>query len=200
MEKLLDTYLKRNHSNRSKIARQSGINLNTIKRSADPYPDGSGKSATDINPRVMAAIAQVFKKTPGQVYDELIELESENDMTTEETKLLLINVLDNADATALVTAEDMGDKTAVIAEIDLPSGETIRFSVNNPDDDNITRFGVLADLAYAMADYDHEDDGEFYPTQHEDSQPVDAEYMGVSSADADYLNQLSDKVLKARRN
>lgn len=200
MEKLLDTYLKRNNSNRSKIARESGINLTTIKRSADPNTDGSGKSATDINPRVMSAIAQAFKKTPGQVYDELIELESENDMTTEETKLLLINVLDNADATALVTTEDMGDKTAIIAEIDLPSGETIRFSVNNPDDGIITRFGALTDLAYAMADYNHEDDGEFYPTQYDSDQPVYAEYMGVSNADADYLSQLSDKVLKARRN
>lgn len=206
MEKLLDTYLKRNGINRSEVVRKTSINLTTMQRSAVAWPDGRDREADEINPRVMFAVAETLRKTPGLVYDELIEMEMENDMTTEETKLLLINVLDEADATALVTVEDMGDDAeAVISEIDLPSKDTVRFVVNKVDDP-ITKYDVLTDLAFSMNDFDHEDEGEFYPSRPAESLPplyqrplVDWEFMGVTKADSDYLSELSDKILEARK-
>lgn len=190
--KALDAYLKENGTTRYQISKITGIGATTLQRSTE-------KCATDINPRAIVAIAQTLKKTPGQVFDELIEKEMENDMTLEETKLLLIKALDDADANALVTSEDMDGTTAVVAEIDLPSEETIRFSVNNPDDKAITKFNALTDLAYAMDDYDHEEDGLLYPTQHDEPQSIDAEYTGVTQQDSDYLARLSDNIFKMRR-
>lgn len=189
---VIDKYLEQHNIKRGRVARLTGIGPTTLQRATEV-------SATDINPRAMVAIAQALKKTPGQVFDELIDTEMENDMTVEETKLLLIKTLDDADATALVTTEDMDGKTAVVAEIDLPSDDTIRFSVNNPDDEAITKFDVLTNLSYAMSDYDHEEDGEFYPTQYDELQDLDAEYIGISQQDSDYLSQLSDKIFKMRK-
>jgi len=197
MEKLLDSYLKQNGINRSDVVRATSLNLTTIQRSAVPWPDGRGRAAAEINPRVMFAVAETLKKTPGRVFDELLEMEMENDMTTDETKLLLTNALDNADATALVSVEDMGDgDEAIVAEISLPSTDTIRFAVNKFDGP-ITKHDVLRDLSYAMNDYDHEEDGEFYPTQPiegVDRPLVDAEYMSISKEDAEYLVKLSKKI------
>jgi len=202
MKKLLDSYLNQNGVNRSDVARKAGINVTSIKRSADPWPDGRDREANDVNPRVMFAIAETLKKNPGRVFDELVEMEMENDMTTDETKLLLINVLDEADATALVTIEDMGDGAeAIVAEIDLPSGDTVRFAVNKANDP-ITKYDVLTDLSYAMDDYDHEEDGVLFPSQPvegADRPLVDAEFMSVSKEDADYLSDLSSKIFKARK-
>lgn len=190
--KVLDTYLEKHGLTRYQISKRTGIGATTLQRSAD-------MCATDINSRVMVAIAQALKKTPGQVFDELIELEMENDMTAEETKLLLIQTLDDADATALVTTDDMDGKTAVVAEIDLPSEDIIRFSVNTLSDKTITRYDVLNGLAYAMDDYDHEEDGLLYPTRHEEPQDIVAEYIGVTPQDSDYLGGLSNKIFKMRR-
>lgn len=197
MKKLLDSYLQQNGLNRSDVVRATGINTTTVLRSAD-------READEINPRVTFAVAETLHKMPGQVLGEIIEMEMKNDMTTTEVKLLLIKVLDDVDATALVTVEDMGeDSEAIIAEIDLPSKETIRFAVNNSVDETITRYDVLNDLAFAMNDYDHEEDGEFFPTQRDEGEItwplIDVEYMGLSKPDADYLSNLSDKIMKLRK-
>lgn len=203
MEKLLDAYLKSNDINRSKVAKVGQINLTTIQRSAIPFSDGTVRNADDINPRVIFAVAETLHKTPGQVLDEIIEMEMQKDMTTEEAKLLLINVLDGTDATALVTIEDMGDDNeAIVAEIDLPSEDTIRFAVNNLVDNTLTKDDVLTGLRYAMADYDHEEEDGFYPTYHDenDERPlVDAEYTPLSKDDADYLEKLSRALFKSAR-
>ncbi|VDG31429.1 hypothetical protein [Lactobacillus delbrueckii subsp. bulgaricus] [Lactiplantibacillus mudanjiangensis] len=203
MEKLLDVYLKNNGVNRSNVARAGQTNLTTIQRSAIPFSDGTNRNADDINPRVVFAVAETLHKTPGQVLDELIELEMKNDMTTDETKLLLINILDETNATALVTVEDMGDDNeAIVAEIDLPSEDTIRFAVNNLVDNTLTKDDVLTDLRYAMADYDHEEEDGFYPTYHDgnDERPlIDTEYVPLSKEDADYLEKLSKVLFKAAK-
>ena len=204
MKKLLDSYLKENGINRSEVVRKTSINLTTVRRSSVAWPDGREREANEINPRVMFAVAETLRKTPGQVYDELIKLEMENDMTTEETKLLLIKVLDDADATALVTVNDMGDGLeAVVAEIDVPGSDTVRFSVNVDPEVSFSRSEVLADLSDAMGDYTHEDGDEFYPDQPVEALPplyqrplIDAEYTGISSAAAEYLAELGKKIYK----
>lgn len=193
--KLFDQYLKSHGTTRAQVSRDTGINASLLQRASD-------REASDINSHILFTLAEALKKTPGRVMDELIEMEMANDMTTDETKLLLVNALDEADATALVTVEDMGDGIeAVVAEIDLPSGETIRFAVNNGDEP-ITKYDVITALAYAMDDYDHEEDGEFYSTQQDevDDRPlIDSELTGVSKADSEYLASLSDKIFKARK-
>lgn len=193
--KPLDSYLNSFELTRYRLAKMTGIEPKTLQRASE-------QEATRINSNVVLAIAEALHKMPGQVLDELIEMEMENDMTTEEAKLLLINVLDEADATALVTVEDMGDGAeSIVAEIDLPSGDTVRFAINK-DTDPITKFDVLTDLSYAMDDYDHEEDGEFYPTQQDEGNDrplVDSEFTGVSKADSEYLASLSDKIFKARK-
>lgn len=199
MKKLLDSYLKSNGTNRNQVVKATSINTNTIQRAVNPWPDGREREADDINPRVLFAVAEVLKTTPGRVLDGLIEMEMANDMTTNETKLLLIRTLDETDATALVTVDDMGDGLeAVIAEIDVPDNDTVRFSVNIDPEVSFTRRELLSELSGAMADYNHEGDGEFYPTRIEDNvRPlVDAEYMGISSTGAKYLETLSNKIAK----
>ena len=186
--KILDTYLKENGTTRAKVARTAGINPTALQRATE-------REATDINSRVIVAIAETIKKTPGQVFDGLIETEMNTDMTSDETKLLLMSLLDNA----LVTIEDMGDGAeAIVAEIDLPSSETIRFSVNKLDKP-ITKESVLTALSYAMDDYTHEDGGKIYPSQPTERPLIDAEYMGIDQGDADYLAYLSKQIFRARK-
>lgn len=79
MEKLLDSYLKLNNTNRNRIVKATGINPRTLQRAVDKWPDGRNREAADINPRVMVAVSAVLKKTPGQVFDDLIALERSND-------------------------------------------------------------------------------------------------------------------------
>lgn len=191
----LDAYLQSQNITRYQISRLTDVGATTLQRATE-------KNATNINPRVMVAVAEVLKKTPGQVFDDLIEMEMANDMTVDETKLLLIKVLDDSDATALVTVEHMGDGfEAVVAEIDLPSGDTIRFAINHRDN-AITKYDVLNELAYAMDDYDHVESEEYFPTdQGGDTNQVlvNAEYFGVSQADSEYLSSLSSKIFKMRK-
>lgn len=204
MKKLLDSYLKENGINRSEVVRKTSINLTTVQRSAVAWPDGREREANEINPRVMFAVAETLKKTPGQVYDELIEMEMATDMTTEETKLLLIRSLDEADATALVTVENMGDGLeAVVAEIDVPGSDTVRFVVNIDSETSINKSEVLRDLSDAMGGYTNEDEGEFYPDHPVEALPplyqrplIDAEYTGVSSTGAEYLATLGKRISK----
>lgn len=202
MEKLLDVYLKENGTNRNRIVRATSLAPRTLQRAVEPWPDGRDREANEINPRVMFAVAEVLKKTPGRVYDELIEMEMKNDMTTDEVKLLLTGVLNASNADALVTVDDMGDdQQTVVAEIELLSGEDIRFAVNKGSEP-ITKFDVLTDLSYVMDDYDHEDDGEFFPSQPDegvDRPLVDWEFVGVSREDSAYLSDLSNKIFKLRK-
>lgn len=193
--KTLDSYLNKFELTRYRLAKLAHLDQKTLQRASE-------QEATRMNSNVVLAIAETLHKMPGQVLDELIEMEMENDMTDEETKLLLINVLDEADATALVTIEDMGDDVqAIVAEIDLPSGDTVRFAVNKAAEP-ITKFDVLTELSYAMDDYDHEDDGEFFPSQPvegADRPLIDAEFMGVSKEDSKYLSDLSNNIFKTRK-
>lgn len=194
MKKLLDTYLESQGLTRYKISRATKIAATTLQRS-------STREADDINPRVLFAVAEVLRTTPGKVLDDLIEMEMKNDMTTSEIKLLLIQTLSQADATALVTVEDMGDgDEAVVVEIDLPSGDTVRFAVNNVADDQVISDDVLRDLSYAMSSFDHEEDGEFYPDrQDEEARPlIDVEWMGLSDSDAKYLSEIGDSLVKGK--
>lgn len=66
----LDEYLKQHGTTRYKIAQVTGISTTTLQRS-------SKRNAEDMNPRIMVAIAKVMDKTPGQVFDELIQLEND---------------------------------------------------------------------------------------------------------------------------
>ncbi|XHH97507.1 hypothetical protein ACEPPO_00950 (plasmid) [Limosilactobacillus fermentum] len=194
MKKLLDTYLASHEITRNKISRATKIATTTLQRS-------STREADDINPRVLFAVAEVLRTTPGKVLDDLIELEMQNDMTTSEIKLLLIQTLSQADVTALITVEDMGDgDEAVVVEIDLPSGDTVRFAVNNTADDQVISDDVMRDLSYAMSSFDHEEDGEFYPDrQDEEARPlIDVEWMGLSDSDAKYLYEIGDSLVKGK--
>lgn len=193
--KLFDQYLKSHGTTRAQVARDTGINASLLQRASD-------REASDINSHILFTLAEALNKTPGRVMDELIEMEMANDMTTDETKLLLVNALDEADATALVTVEDMGDgDEAIVAEIDLPSGETICFSANKGAEP-ITKYDVITQLSYAMDDYDHENDGQFFPSNPSEGveRPlIDAQFTGVSKADSEYLTDLSSKIFKARK-
>ncbi|MGD7020649.1 helix-turn-helix domain-containing protein [Levilactobacillus sp. LN180102] len=194
MKKLLDTYLASQGITRNKISRATKIATTTLQRS-------STREADDINPRVLFAIAEVLHTTPGKVLDDLIKMEMKNDMTTSEIKLLLIQTLSQAGATALITVEDMGDgDEAVVAELDLPSGDTVRFAVNNVANDKVICDDVLRDLSYAMSSFYHEEDGEFYPDrQDEEARPlINVEWMGLSDSDAHYLSEIGDSLVKGK--
>lgn len=125
-----------------------------------------------------------------------------SEMSSEAIAFVLRDIFKEFGVGALVTIEDMGDGAeAIVAEIDLPSGDTVRFAVNKANDP-ITKYDVLTALSYAMDDYDHEEDGVLFPSQPvegADRPLVDAEFMSVSKEDADYLSDLSSKIFKARK-
>lgn len=192
MDKLLDAYLEKKNLNRYQIAKETGVAPTTLQRSSD-------KDALAINPRVYAAIAQVLNQTPGQIFDSIIKLEEDTDMTTEEAKLLLSKTLADLNADAFVSVEDMGDYESVVAEITLPSEETVRFAVNMFDDQNVTRFDVFDALSDAMKDFPTDEN---QVTQRDPSVEVplvDVEPIAVSQQDSDYLNDLSNKLFKLRK-
>lgn len=68
MEKLLDTYLESKDLTRYKVSKETGISPTILQRAAD-------KAALSINSRVLQAVGKALNKTPGQVLDDLIELE-----------------------------------------------------------------------------------------------------------------------------
>lgn len=202
MKNLLGTYLKSNGLTRNKVGRTTPISATTVQRSSD-------KDALTINPRVLWAISLLIDKTPGQVLDDLIKLEEENDMTVEEIVLLMNKSLKSLGADPLVTVEDLGQDTdgneleQVVVELELKGDDDpVRFVINPFVNEEIRKYDVLQDLSYAMADYDHEDDGQLFPTYRgsvEDHELVEPEYMGVSQESADYLYKLSSGIDKIRR-
>lgn len=191
MDKLLDTFLEKKNLNRNQIAKETGIAPTTLQRSSD-------KDALAINPRVYAAVAQVLHQTPGQVFDSIIELEEDTDMTIEETKLLLSNTFAKLNVDAFVSIEDMGDFESVVAEITLPSEDTVRFAVNMLPDEDITRYDVFNDLSDVMDDFPtNEDDLDL--NEHTEPKLIDAETMIVDETDQAYLNDLSKKIFSIRK-
>ncbi|GEP72054.1 hypothetical protein FD12_GL001371 [Lentilactobacillus rapi DSM 19907 = JCM 15042] len=191
MDKLLDTYLEKKNLNRYQIAKETGVAPTTLQRSSD-------KDALAINPRVYAAIAQVLNQTPGKIFDSIIKLEEDTDMTTEEAKLLLSKTLADLNIDAFVSIEDMGDYESVVAEITLPSEETVRFAVNMLPDQDITRYDVLNDLSDAMEDFPtNQDDLDL--NDHSEPKLIDAEAMVVDEVDQAYLNDLSKNIFSIRK-
>ena len=66
---VLDQYLHAHGLNRNKVSKATGINPNTLQRASDMT------AATDINGRVIEAVAQAAGKTPGTVLDSLIRIQ-----------------------------------------------------------------------------------------------------------------------------
>lgn len=81
MEKLLDTYLKMHGVNRNRVAVQTNVATTTLVRA-------STKPALEINSHVLAAVGQTIGKTPGQVLDDLIALQSDEDVNRSKTKVI----------------------------------------------------------------------------------------------------------------
>ncbi|CAA66754.1 hypothetical protein phig1ep11 [Lactobacillus phage phig1e] len=192
MEKLLDAYLSSLRLNRRQVSEQTGLNYTTLQRASD-------KDALMISPRILWGIAMMVDKTPGQVLDELIELEMKDSMTVEEIMLLMKDTFTRLGTNPLISSADMGDgDEAVEVELDLPSGETIRFDIYNYSKEAASRFNVLRGLAAVMQDYDHKEDDGYYPTQTEFSAInvplVSAEYMAVCKEDAEFLANLGAKL------
>lgn len=99
----------------------------------------------------------------------------------------------------LVTIEDMGDGLeSIVAEFNLKGDDdSVRFAVYPYADEDVTRKSILQGLAYAMNDYDHEENGEYFPSYKNDGSEhdlVEPEYMGISQESANYLSSLSDKI------
>lgn len=191
MEKLLDTYLEKYNLKRYQVAKQTGIGTTTLQRSSD-------KVAFAINPRVYASVAEILHKTPGQVFDEIIRLEEDTDMTTEELKVLLSKVFADMHTDTYVYTEDMGDFVSVVAEITLPSDETVRFAVNMLPDQDITRDDVFSDLSDAMTDLPTDEDS-VVEIQDAASRLVVPESIAVSEEDSQFLNELSGKLNVLRK-
>ncbi|MBU9788879.1 helix-turn-helix transcriptional regulator [Lentilactobacillus sp. G22-6] len=192
MDKLLDTFLEKKNLSRYQIAKETGIAPTTLQRSSD-------KDALAINPRVYAAIAQVLHETPGQVFDAIIGLEEDTDMTTEETKLLLSNTFAKLNANAFISIEDMGDYGSVVTEITLPSEETVRFAVNMLPEKTLTRFDTLTDLGYAMHDFPTDESDVTERGGFESIPAVDREAIAVTKEDSKFLDDLSNRILKIRK-
>ena len=202
MKNLLGTYLKSNGLTRNKVGRTTPISATTVQRSSD-------KDALTINPRVLWAISLLIDKTPGQVLDDLIKLEEENDMTTEEIVLLMNKSLKSLGVDPLVTVEDLGQDAdgneleQVVVELELKGDDDpVRFVINPFVSEEVRKYDVLQDLSYAMADYDHEEEDGYYPTSRdssEDHELVEPEYMAISQESADYLLKLSKGIDKIRR-
>lgn len=189
MKKLLDTYLESIDLTRYQVGKATGISPTTLQRSSD-------KDAFTINPRILWGISMMTDKTPGQVLDEIIKIEEENDMTTDEIQLLLNNTFKEIGVKPYIYTDN-----AVIAEIDLlGDDDSVRFVVYPGED--LNRNDVLQGLGQALQDFDHEEDDSFYPgmysDQATDKQSVTAEYMGITKDSADYLADLGKKVLKLK--
>lgn len=135
--------------------------------------------------------------------DSLIDF---NDMTVEEIVLLMSKSLKSLGADPLVTVEDLGqgadgnELEQVVVELALKGDDDfVRFVINPFVSEKVRKHDVLQGLSYAMADYDHEIDGDFYPTNRDDSEGhelTESEYMGVSQESADYLLKLSEGIDK----
>lgn len=214
MEILLDTYLSSLGLTRNMVATLSGVAANTINRSKD-------KNAFTINPRVHYAIAMATGKSVDQVFKEIIDLEMNTDITIEEFKSFINRIFKENDIKAGIYNEDLGYPIdAVVVEIALPSGDTVRFGIHfiNKDDydeDSIsspvysddsfvlTKDDILQELADSMSSYDNfnEDDGLYYPVELESAvgtkytHKTDYEFMGVSKKDSEFLADLGKKLL-----
>lgn len=68
---VIQNYLDKHNVTRYKVSKLSGISQMTLKHAVD-----SKNSVDGISGKVLKAIAIALDKTPGQVLDELIELEN----------------------------------------------------------------------------------------------------------------------------
>lgn len=190
MKKLLDTYLESIGLTRYKVSRATKISPTTLQRSSD-------KDAFTINPRILWGISLMIDKTPGKILDEIIKMEEENGMTTDEIQLFLSKIFKELGVNPYIyTSED-----TVIAEIDLlGDDDPVRFAVYY--DENITRCDILQNLGQAMRDFDMQEGDNYYPTlysdQASDKQLVTVEYMAISKESSDYLADIGKKILKLK--
>lgn len=68
---VIQNYLDKHNVTRYKVSKLSGISQMTLKHAVD-----SKNSVDGISGKVLKAIAIALDKTPGQVLDELIDLEN----------------------------------------------------------------------------------------------------------------------------
>lgn len=69
----LQEYLDQNGVTRYQVAKQTGISNTTLANAVKETKPLSGQTV-----KVTSAIAQALSKTPGQVLDDLIELDEDN--------------------------------------------------------------------------------------------------------------------------
>ncbi|MCY9806585.1 hypothetical protein OXT66_03345 [Lentilactobacillus senioris] len=217
MEKLLDKYLNNLGLTRAELSRKGGISVTALQRSSD-------KDAFSLNKNIPSAISMATGKTPGQVLDEITELEMRTDITTEEFKLLINRIFKENKIEADIYNEDLGYPIdAVVVEITLPSSDTVRFGVHFIDKDDydedsilspvypddsfvLTKDDILQELADSMRGYDNfnEDDGFYYPAEFESTvgtnhtYKTDYEIIGICKKDSDFLANLGKKLLSYR--
>lgn len=201
MEKLLDMYLEKNGLTRYQLSKQTHIGSTTLQRASD-------KDALMINPRVFGAISMVTDKTPGQVFDEIIKMEMENDMTTDEMVLLLNHTFNKAEINTVVhtdsvtidhDGEDL-DVDQVLFEVELPGSDWINFAINPWVESKVTKNDVLASVREAFEDYDNKYEDGYYPTyreekgQYEDPDFIQSEYTAVTKEQSAWLQSKADKL------
>lgn len=185
MKSVLDDYLGKNGLNRSVVSRRTGLQYTTLQRS-------SVRDAIDINPRVMVAVAEAFGKTPGEVFDELLETEMSDHMTIATTKILFAQLFPDE----LVSVEDVGDdRMAVVVEIELKGkDDPIRVAINFDDETQFNKSELLEEISYALTSFE-DTDGEYTPKTSGVAEWIDVEQMGISQESFEYLEKLSKKVM-----
>lgn len=72
MESLYDKYLQRNGVTRYKVAKMSGVYISTLQRVA------KSNEINNISVRILRATAETLGKTPGQVLDEMLNMEEDS--------------------------------------------------------------------------------------------------------------------------
>ncbi|MFB9770082.1 hypothetical protein [Lactiplantibacillus modestisalitolerans] len=192
MEKLLDTYLSKMNLNRNRVSVVSGVQATTLQRAND-------KDAFSINSKVLWALSLATGKTAGQVLDDLVKIEEENNMTTDEIILTLTHSFKALGQTIDFDTENMGYDQVIIT-VDVPNidDESVRIGINLLPDTKMTKAELISGVADALRDYDHEDDGEFYPTNHEeDLQPemFVPEYQAIAKDSVEFLDDLGRKLV-----
>lgn len=69
---IYDQYLEQNNITRYKVSKLSGVYASTLQVAAD------SNKLDNMSVRILKATATALDKTPGQVLDEMIELENSN--------------------------------------------------------------------------------------------------------------------------
>lgn len=190
MKKILDTYLESIGLTRYKVSRLTGISPTTLQRSSD-------KDAFTINPRILWGISMITDKTPGEILDEIIKIEGENGMTTEEIQLVLSKIFKELGVNPYIYTNE----NTVIAEIDLlGDDDPVRFAVYT--DEITSKDDVLQNLGQALRDFDTQEEDGYYPGLYSDQatnhEPVTGEYMPISKESSDYLAGLGKKILNLK--